>query len=266
MLAFATAVPPGRASRPVLRAPHSARSVNMAVARPAQVVLTPQLPRVYVYDHCPFACRVRYALGVKNVKHNVVWLMNDDVATPTALVGKKVVPVFEPLGGGGPAQMESLDICAAVDADARYGPPGLFRPASGRTDISAWVSAHAMTVRRLTRPRVVAAPLPEFVFADARDAFVRNHPLPDPSSYEENLADSPRLVADLQSHMAALDDAIHCAEHCTPGGLSFDDIDLFPRLRTLTLVKGLVLPPKTLAYLRHHSAMSEVGLYFCYAT
>ena len=52
------------------------------------------LPVLYVYDHCPFCVRVRLALGVKNVKHLVHFLANDDIATPTALVGKKIAPIF----------------------------------------------------------------------------------------------------------------------------------------------------------------------------
>jgi hypothetical protein len=52
---------------------------------PALVVGTP-VPRLYVYDHCPFCVRVRFIMGVKNIKHNVVFLANDDIETPTKLV------------------------------------------------------------------------------------------------------------------------------------------------------------------------------------
>jgi hypothetical protein len=52
---------------------------------PAIVPGTP-LPRIYVYDHCPFCIRVRFIMGLKNIKHNVVFLANDDVHTPTNLV------------------------------------------------------------------------------------------------------------------------------------------------------------------------------------
>lgn len=29
------------------------------------------LPKLYVYDHCPFCVRVRLALGLKNIKYEV---------------------------------------------------------------------------------------------------------------------------------------------------------------------------------------------------
>ena len=57
-------------------------------------IIRDDLPIVYVYDHCPFCVRVRLALGVKNVKHNVVFLQNDDIPTPTKLIGKKIAPIF----------------------------------------------------------------------------------------------------------------------------------------------------------------------------
>lgn len=274
MLAFTAAVAVQGARqprRPPTSTRHAPPPVRAAPARshtraptmsaaPAQVVPSP-LPRVWVYDHCPFACRVRYALGMKNVKHTVMWLANDDVDTPTGLVGKKVVPIFESHGAEGGAVMESMDICLAVDADPRYGLPGCFAPATGRADIGAWFDATKETVRRLTRPRVVNLPVPEFVFADARAAFVRNHPLPEPSSYDENLANTEALLAEVQPRVQALSDMIHSEEFCSEGGLSFDDVDLFPKLRTLTVVKGLTLTPKILGYLKYHSERSQVGTY-----
>jgi hypothetical protein len=57
-------------------------------------IIRDELPIVYVYDHCPFCVRVRLALGIKNVKHNIYFMANDDIPTPTKLVGKKIAPIF----------------------------------------------------------------------------------------------------------------------------------------------------------------------------
>lgn len=57
-------------------------------------IIRDELPIVYVYDHCPFCVRVRLALGIKNVKHNIHFLQNDDIPTPTKLIGKKIAPIF----------------------------------------------------------------------------------------------------------------------------------------------------------------------------
>ena len=52
------------------------------------------IPSLYNYDHCPFCVRVRLALGFKNIKHNLVFMANDDVHTPTSMVGKKIAPIM----------------------------------------------------------------------------------------------------------------------------------------------------------------------------
>ena len=57
-------------------------------------VVLEELPIVHVYDHCPFCVRVRLALGLKNIKHTINFLANDDIPTPTKLVGKKIAPIF----------------------------------------------------------------------------------------------------------------------------------------------------------------------------
>ena len=62
-----------------------ASSLTEPARAPPLVAGTP-IPRIYVYDHCPFCVRVRLVLGLKNIKHNIIYLANDDVETPTRLV------------------------------------------------------------------------------------------------------------------------------------------------------------------------------------
>lgn len=57
--------------------------------------------------------------------------------------------------------LESLDIVRRLDEDPAFGPSQL-APASDRKDLDAWVQSNAELMRRLVRPRHVAAPLPEF--------------------------------------------------------------------------------------------------------
>ncbi|KAI0566403.1 Glutaredoxin 2 [Gracilaria domingensis] len=231
------------------------------LALPPRVVLNP-LPSLLVYDHCPFCVRVRHLLGLKNVKYNLVWLASDDVETPTALVGRKIVPIFQPNGVGGPAQDESLDICAAIDSDERYGPPGLLKPASGRTDISQWIEDLDMTMRRLTRIRFARAPLPEVVFSDARESFISKYPLENPDGCEANMVNSAEYIAKIQDRIEELADMIYSPYYCSPGGMSLDDIILFPRLRNMTIMKGLKLPPKIQDYVEYHAKVADVPLYY----
>jgi len=253
----------------------SATSVAPATLSKPPPVALPQTPVVYAYDHCPFCVRVRLALGLKNVKHDVRFMANDDVALPTSLVGKKIAPIFE-VEGREPFA-ESLDIVRYVDADPRFGPTGYFREATERPDLKAWEKSVQTALRLLQRPRYVKTYLPEFAFQAAKDAFVKNHQLPpyekadwksdqfDMSTrwyfYDRALQDTPTLVAQVNDKLKELEDMIHCPACATEGGVSLDDISLWSRLRSLTLVKGIVYPPKVRAYLDTFAEAGDVPLY-----
>jgi glutaredoxin 2 len=45
------------------------------------------------------------------------------------------------------------------------------------------------------------------------------------------------------------------------GGLSYDDIDLFSRLRSITIVKGVKWPSKLAGYMNYFSVKGDVPLY-----
>ena len=253
----------------------TATALKMPVAINAlapRVVLSP-LPIVYVYDHCPFCVRVRLALGLKNVKHNVYFLANDDVPTPTALIGKKIAPIFSETGS--PPMPESLDIIAKVDADSKYGKVGLFKPMSGRKDINDWQKKVADTNRILQRPRYMMTALPEFQQQDAKNAFVKNHPVPpfekDPwkalpkeeqwGHYCAAYVQSLGKIDELNASLIELDKLVYSTEYCTEGGLSMDDIDLWSRLRSISIVKGVKWPEKLGKYMKHFEVLGDVPLY-----
>ena len=77
--------------------------------------LETQVPTLYVYDHCPYCVCARMIFGLKKTPFKLDFLMNDDVVTPTKMIGKKVLPIMEI---DGKAMGESLDIVAKVVAFA----------------------------------------------------------------------------------------------------------------------------------------------------
>jgi len=247
---------------------------SASYTKPALVTLSP-LPKVYVYDHCPFCVRVRLALGLKNIKHDVRFMANDDVELPTSMVGKKIAPIFEAPGRDPFA--ESLDIVRWVDSDPRFGPTGTFKEMSERTDLKAWQKSVQTPLRLLQRPRYVKTYLPEFAQKASRDAFVKNHQLPPYEKadwrsdnldmttrwyfYDRSLQDTATLVAQVNDKLKELEPLISSPECCTAGGLSLDDVDLFARLRSITIIKGIELPPKVRAYLDYFADQGDVPLY-----
>eukprot|EP00566_Odontella_aurita_P019208 CAMPEP_0113589582 /NCGR_PEP_ID=MMETSP0015_2-20120614/36168_1 /TAXON_ID=2838 /ORGANISM="Odontella" /LENGTH=316 /DNA_ID=CAMNT_0000495617 /DNA_START=455 /DNA_END=1405 /DNA_ORIENTATION=- /assembly_acc=CAM_ASM_000160 len=247
-------------------------------------IVRDDLPVVYVYDHCPFCVRVRLALGIMNVKHSVRFMANDDIPTPTKLVGKKIAPIFE-IPEDDFIMMESLDIIMKVANDDRFGAPDQIAPATGRTDIKAWQKSVQVMLRTLQRPRYVATGLlPEFQQLDGRLAFIKNHQLPpyeksewkgdgtdaNPGMdmdeklklYAEAMAKDPAaMIEDLNAKLVELDDMVYSEHHCSEGGLGMDDIDLWSRLRSITVVKGAQWPEKLGRYMRNLSELGDVPLY-----
>ena len=232
-----------------------------------------------MYDHCPFCVRVRVALGLKNVKHEVRFMANDDIQTPTALIGKKIAPIFQ-WNEANVCMGESLDIIALVDADERLGPTGKIPPFTTRssTDWKEWQASVRDLLRNLQRPRYVATGLlPEFQQLDARHAFVQNHPVPgyDKETWktELDLTDKLTLYAELMTQdpadhleelnrkLVELDDMMASDKHASPGGLGMDDVDLFSRLRSITIIQGVKWPQKLRSYMDHMSCLSDVPLY-----
>lgn len=97
----------------------------------------------------------------------------------------------------------------------------------------------------------------------AREAFIRNHPLPEPlTSYEDNLKDSPKLIGEMERALWELESMILSPDSvsATDGKLSYDDITLFPRMRGLTIIQDLGIPPKLRAYLDAVSERCDIPL------
>jgi GrxB family glutaredoxin len=251
-------------------------SVVVPFSKPERVIRD-DLPTVYVYDHCPFCVRVRFALGIKNVKHNLHFLANDDVKTPTALVGKKIAPIME-WKEADVCMAESMDIVRLVDSDQRLGPTGIIKPATDRTDLKDWQSSVRDLLRGLQRPRYVATGLlPEFQQLDGRHAFIMNHQMAPYSKeewkntmseeeklkiYAEAMAKDPADdIEELNRKLVELDDIVYSEYHCSPGGISYDDVDLFSRLRSITIIKDVDWPEKLRNYMDNMSCLGDVPLY-----
>ena len=271
--------------RPAAATQARALILKMSTTAPEEItfvkperVIRDELPILYVYDHCPFCVRVRAAFGLKNIKHNLHFLANDDVKTPTALVGKKISPILE-WKEANVCMPESMDIVQLIDSDDRLGPTGMIKPKTGREDLKAWQSSVQDLLRGLQRPRYVATGLiPEFQQLDGRHAFIKNHQLVGYSKDEWKKGDMPleeklKLYAEAMARdpasdieevnrkLVELDDMIYSVHHCSPGGVSLDDIDLFARLRSITIIRDVDWPTKLRTYMDNMSELADIPLY-----
>uniref|UniRef100_A0A0G4F4E7 GST N-terminal domain-containing protein n=1 Tax=Chromera velia CCMP2878 TaxID=1169474 RepID=A0A0G4F4E7_9ALVE len=235
-------------------------------------------PRLYGYEHSHYTLRCRMVLGLKRIPYRMIWVAEDDAETPTNLVGKKITPIMEIPGEG--AMCESLDIIERLEGDGKFG-PRLLKQKTDRSDIDAWIKKLSIPMRNLGRPRYIrSSVLPEFHSSSARQRFVTTHPLPFPDSgktlskadwaqlapeervrvYDHYWDKSAELLEEMNEVLQQGEGLIDSADAVSPHGLSFDDVFFYSRMRGISLIKGLKMPPSLDAYLNKMAEKSDVPL------
>ena len=210
--------------------------------------------KLYIYDHCPFCVRARMIFGLKQVPHELVFLANHDEATPIGLVGSKQVPILQLPNGN--AIAESMDIVQYVDD--HYGGPAVLSPSANRPELEQWITDTANVFRLLYHPRFHAAPFAEFALRESRE-YYRLKKEKSIGPFHDALAKTPALVQQANSYLEQLVAMFH-AKHSVNETLSYDDIDLFGRLRGLTLVRDLKWPPQLREYIDYMSKETDIPL------
>jgi len=195
--------------------------------------------KLYVYDHCPFCVKARAIFGLTATPVELVIMLNDDEATPTRMIGKKMAPILEHDGRFIP---ESMDIVAHVDRLA--GGKVLAGPRNPQ--VAEWIGKTSDALYPLAMPRWAASPLAEFATPEARAYFTRNKEAII-GSFTDRMAQSGEYIAALNRHLPALGELIRSPD-AVNGDLSEDDIHLFATLRAMSIVQGIVYPPAVEAY------------------
>ena len=211
--------------------------------------------KLYIYEHCPFCVRARMIFGLKNIPVEQHVFLSDDVKSPTSMIGEKMVPILQKEDGS--YMPESLDIVAYVDSNYGKGPilSGVKNP-----EIEALIKQFQKYDYKLECPRYVKLGLAEFATQAAIDNFITNKSKK-LGSFADCLAETDALIAKISDLLNQLEPLIVASNACN-GTLSWDDICLFPILRNLTCVKGLIFPTKIKAYLESMAELSKVNLFF----
>jgi len=208
--------------------------------------------KLFIYDHCPFCVKARMIFGLKNLPVRLVTLLSDDEATPISMIGKKMAPILQKDDGS--YLPESMDIVRYVDnLDGRPLLTGKTNPA-----IADWLQRVGGYSAKLLLPRIANADFEEFATDSARQYFTHKKQA-SIGDFSEHLANSADLIAELETDLQALSSLIVTSE-AVNGSLSEDDIQLFPLLRSLSIVAGVTLPENVEAYRNRMAQLSDVPL------
>jgi glutaredoxin 2 len=209
--------------------------------------------KLYIYDHCPYCVKARMIFGLKSVAVELVSLLNDDEATPIRMIGQKMVPILEkPDGSRMPESMDIVHYIDGLDGDPMVRP-------GGEPRLSLWLEASRRYVSALAMPRWVDAPLEEFATDGARQYFTRKKETVK-GPFTELRARTPELLAEANAHLKELAPLVQ-SPHAVHGVTTEDDFHLFAALRSLSIVSGVVYPPKVEAYRQEMSGLSGVPLH-----
>lgn len=208
--------------------------------------------KLYIYDHCPFCLKARMIFGLKNIPVELVVLLNDDEATPTKMIGKKMAPILQK--DDSRYLPESMDIVHYVDK--LDGEPLLTGAANSA--ISDWLRHVNSYVQHLLLPRIAKAPFDEFATPAARAYFAQKKEAMI-GSFTDHLTHSPGLTKKISDDLRKLDKLI-VQPNAVNGELSDDDIHLFPLLRNLTLVAGIEWPSRVAAYRDNMAKQTQINL------
>ncbi|HEI8864735.1 glutaredoxin 2 [Serratia sp. AKBS12] len=208
--------------------------------------------KLFIYDHCPFCVKARMIFGLKNQPVRLITLLNDDELTPTNMIGKKMAPILQKDDGS--YLPESMDIVHYVDR--LDGQPLL----TGKTNpaIGDWLQQVGEYSAELLLPRFAQADFEEFATDSAREYFTQKKQAAI-GDFSTHLANSADLIGRLEHDLQTLSPLI-VAPDAVNGQLSEDDIQLFPLLRSLSIVAGVSLPDNVEAYRNRMADLSEVAL------
>lgn len=212
--------------------------------------------KLYLYDHCPFCMRAQMVANYKNVSLEKVYLLNDDETTCYRLIDTKQVPILQ--FDDGRAMGESIKIAHVLDGLGDPTKP--IRPHGDWQAIGEHIEQVRTSIDCLLLPRTIALGLPEFATRTARDYFQDRKEQIIRRPFIQAVAETPQHKARVEGMLATLPPLEAPGAH--GNSLGWDDVLLYPTLRSLSMVRNLAFPPQVRAYIEEVARLTATTTYF----
>ncbi|WP_299004890.1 glutaredoxin 2 [uncultured Shewanella sp.] len=210
--------------------------------------------KLFLFDHCPYCVKAMMIVGYQQLDVEYVFLQNHDVQARIEKVGANLVPILQKTDGSYMA--ESLDIVNYLDGVS--GKP-MLDAACLQTVIDEWLTKTKQLCSALMYPRWLKIPLPEFQCDEARDWFTGKKTQTLGMDFEMAYHNTAEYLSQLDSQLKKIDWLILPSER--NDRISYDDINIFPTLRNLTVIKGIKFPTIIRQYIEEISTMTGIHLF-----
>ncbi len=210
--------------------------------------------KLFVFEHCPFCIKAMMVANYKKLDVEWIFLQNHDVDARIEKVGANMVPILEKSDGSYMA--ESLDIVQYFDELDDH--PQLLH-ASCSPQIAEWGIKTKDFHGALVHPRWMRIDLPEFQSPEAKNWFTKNKSAMISMSFEQALERTDEFLEALNNALSEIDWLTLPSEHNNQ--LSYDDINFYPTLRNLTVIKGVKFPQRVRQYIDEVTALTQIPLY-----
>lgn len=198
------------------------------------------LMKLYYYEHCPYCIRTLMLVSAKRMDIKKIVLANDDEETPINMIGKKMLPILEK--DDGTFMPESLDIVDYLD---HLEAPTINRQIKMTEKAEQIFNDLKENYMRLVLPRMPNPLFEEFKTQSARDYFTRKKEKMTELPFETCITNTEQLIEKITPQLEQLSAQLQCERNT----LSFEDIQLYPWIYLLQIVKTLKLPSGLQDYL-----------------
>jgi len=211
--------------------------------------------KLFVFEHCPYCIKAMMIANYKKLDVEFVYIQNHDVDARIEKVGANMVPILQKTDGTYMA--ESLDIVKYLD---KFNGNPVITPAVQQDNINEWNQIVKGVEGPLLHPRWMKISLPEFACDEAKAWFTKNKSAMISMSFEDAFAKTEQLLPKMNNALKMLNWLVLPSERNNT--LSYDDVNFYPTLRNLSVVKGIVFPERVKNYIDEVTALTDIPVYF----
>lgn len=205
---------------------------------------------LYQYQHCPFCLRADMVANYLNIRHQKVYLLNNDEETSMRLVNKKSIPILELDDGTALSDSEQI-----VNRLQTFTDKKLISDQARHDEQLEALHNIKSDIDAMLFPRTILIKQPEFSTQAARNYYQSEKEALLGMSFDTAMDNSKTYQEQIEKTLAGLQNITLPSQR--DGSLSWADLYLYPWLRNLTMIKNIKMSENQRAYLEEISVLTN---------